>query len=98
MGIAHRLGRVLEKVTRQSGRLPDTPEYGSWLPGKSTEGQAHRRVRIQVILTVFILFANMLGIGGRCCWSPSRFRCRASSATPRCGSRGSWSRRASRWR
>ncbi len=32
--IAHRLGRVLETVTRQSGRLPDTPEYGSWLLGK----------------------------------------------------------------
>src|SRR6478672_228061 len=31
--IAHRLGRVLERVTRQSGRLPDTPEYGSWLLG-----------------------------------------------------------------
>ena len=32
--VAHRLGRVLETVTRQSGRLPDTPEYGSWLLGK----------------------------------------------------------------
>jgi hypothetical protein len=63
MSVAHRLGRVLEKVTRQSGRLPDTPEYGSWLLGKSTESQARRRVRIQVILTVFILFANVLGIG-----------------------------------
>jgi adenylate cyclase len=61
--VAHRLGRVLEKVTRQSGRLPDTPDYGSWLLGKSSESQQRRRVRIQVILTVFILGANMLGIG-----------------------------------
>jgi adenylate cyclase len=63
MSVAHRLGRILEKLTRQSGRLPDTPEYGSWLLGKSTESQAHRRIRIQVILTVFILAANILGIG-----------------------------------
>jgi class 3 adenylate cyclase len=61
--VAHRLGRVLETVTRQSGRLPDTPEFGSWLLGKSTESPARRRVRIQVILTVFILATNMLGIG-----------------------------------
>jgi adenylate cyclase len=61
--VAHRLGRVLETVTRQSGRLPDTPEYGSWLLGKTTESQARRRVRIQAILTVVILAINVLGIG-----------------------------------
>jgi adenylate cyclase len=60
--VAHRLGRVLETVTRQSGRLPTTPEYGSWLLGKVTESQARRRVRIQVILTFFILLTNLLGI------------------------------------
>ena len=82
--VAQQLGRVLEKVTRQSGRLPDTPDYGSWLLGKVSESQVRRRVRIQVILTVFILAANLLGIGvQRCCWSPSRFRRRASSATRR---------------
>src|ERR1700754_1280400 len=63
MSVAYRLGRVLEKLTRQSGRLPDAPEYGSWLLGKSTERQARRRIRIQVILTVFVLAANILGIG-----------------------------------
>ena len=63
MSVARRLGRVLEKVTRQSGRLPDTPDYGSWLLGKSSENQTRRRVRIQVILTVFILVANVIGIG-----------------------------------
>jgi adenylate cyclase len=61
--VAHRLGRVLETVTRQSGRLPETPVYGSWLLGKASESQRRRRVRIQVILTVFILFWNLLGIG-----------------------------------
>ena len=61
--VAQRLGRVLEKVTRQSGRLSETPEYGSWLLGKVSESQQRRRVRIQVILTVFILVANLLGIG-----------------------------------
>jgi hypothetical protein len=61
--VAHRLGRVLETVTRQSGRLPETPEYGSWLLGKGSESQVRRRVRIQVILTGFILAANLLGIG-----------------------------------
>src|SRR5918998_1350795 len=60
--VAHRLGRVLETVTRQSGRLPDTPEYGSWLLGKPSESQVRLRERIQVILTVFILFWNLLGV------------------------------------
>src|SRR3984957_4328734 len=60
--VAQRLGRVLEKVTRQSGRLSGTPEYGSWLLGKVSESQARRRIRIQVILTVFILGADALGI------------------------------------
>ncbi len=60
--VAHRLGRVLEAVTRQSGRLSATPEYGSWLLGKVNESQLRRRVRIQVILTLFILSTNLLGI------------------------------------
>ncbi|MCV7411866.1 hypothetical protein AWC05_14875 [Mycobacterium florentinum] len=61
--MAQRLGRVLERVTRQSGRLPETPAYGSWLLGRVSESQARRRVRIQIILTVFILAANLIGIG-----------------------------------
>lgn len=61
--VAHRLGRVLETVTRQSGRLRETPEYGSWLLGKANESQRRRRVRIQVILTVFIVGANLIGAG-----------------------------------
>jgi adenylate cyclase len=60
--VAQRLGRLLERVTRQSGRLPETPAYGSWLLGRVSESQARRRVRIQIILTVFILGANLIGI------------------------------------
>ncbi|KWX57526.1 adenylate/guanylate cyclase domain-containing protein [Mycobacterium sp. NAZ190054] len=60
--VPRRLGRVLERVTRQSGRL-GTPDYGSWLLGRPEESQGRRRIRIQVILTFFILFTNILGIG-----------------------------------
>lgn len=61
--LARRLGRLLERVTRQSGRLPKrTPAYGSWLLGRSTETASRRRVRIQVILTVFIALINLTGI------------------------------------
>ncbi len=60
--VAHRMGRVLEAVTRQSGRLATPPDYGSWLLGRQDESQTRRRVRIQVILTFFILFTNLLGI------------------------------------
>jgi adenylate cyclase len=60
--VARRLGRVLETVTRQSGRLGETPAYGSWLLGRVSESQSRRRIRIQLILTVFILTANLIGI------------------------------------
>jgi adenylate cyclase len=60
---AQRLGRVLEAVTRQSGRLPETPEYGSWLLGPVSESPRRRRVRIQFILTVVIVGINLLGVG-----------------------------------
>ena len=61
---AQRLGRILETVTRQSGRLDRTPPaYGSWLLGRPSESQGRRRVRIQVILTVFVIVANVIGIG-----------------------------------
>jgi adenylate cyclase len=62
LSAAQRLGRLLERVTRQSGRISETPDYGSWLLGRATESQTHRRVRIQVILTVFMLTTNLLGI------------------------------------
>lgn len=60
---AQRLGRVLEALTRQSGRLAETPEYGSWLLGRVSESPHRRRVRIQFILTVVIIAVNLVGIG-----------------------------------
>jgi adenylate cyclase len=59
---AQRLGRVLETVTKQSSRIPATPEFGSWILGRVSESQRRRRVRIQVILTVFVVVANLIGI------------------------------------
>lgn len=62
--LAQRLGRLLERVTRQSGHLPrGAPVFGSWLLGRETEEPQRRRVRIQVILTIFILGTNLTGIG-----------------------------------
>jgi adenylate cyclase len=61
--VAQRLGRLLERVTQQSGRLSDAPEYGSWLLGRLSENQSRRRVRIQLIITIFILATNLIGIG-----------------------------------
>lgn len=60
--VAQRLGRVLERVTRQSGRLATTPAYGSLLLGKVTESAPKRRVRIQTLLTVFMLTVNVIGV------------------------------------
>lgn len=60
---AQRLGRVLERVTKQTGRVTGTPEYGSWILGRFSETQQRRRVRIQLILTTVVLGANLLGVG-----------------------------------
>jgi adenylate cyclase len=60
--LAQRLGRVLEIVTRQSGHLSERP-YGSWILGSPSESQRRRRVRLQVLLTVFVVCANLIGIG-----------------------------------
>jgi adenylate cyclase len=59
---AQRLGRVLERVTRQSGRLQEPPAYGSLLLGRVSESQQRRRIRIQIILTVLVMAANLIGI------------------------------------
>src|ERR1700760_3295213 len=61
--MAQRLGRVLERVTRQSGRLQETPAYGSLLLGRGAENQRRRRIRIQIILTVLVVGANLIGVG-----------------------------------
>jgi adenylate cyclase len=59
--VAQRLGRVLERVTRQSGRLSRPPAYGSLLLGRPSEDPIRRRIRIQTILTVATLTANLIG-------------------------------------
>lgn len=61
--VAQRLGRVLERLTRQSGRLSRTPAYGSWLLGRVSESPRRRRIRIQLLLTVLIGLVNVVGIG-----------------------------------
>jgi adenylate cyclase len=53
----------LETVTNQSSRAEATPEYGSWILGRVSESQRRRRIRIQVILTAFVVGANLIGIG-----------------------------------
>lgn len=60
--LTQRVDRLLERATRQSGRLADTPEYGSWLLGRSTERVRHRRIRIQLLLTAALLVSNLVGI------------------------------------
>lgn len=60
--IAQRLGRVLERVTRQSGRLVATPAYGSLILGRVNESPGRRRVRIQTLVTVSLLGVNVIGI------------------------------------
>jgi adenylate cyclase len=60
--LAQRLGRLLEILTRQSGHLRPETSYGSWILGSPSESQLRRRVRLQVILTVFVLSANMIAI------------------------------------
>lgn len=60
---AQRLGRVLEKVTRQSGRLSTTSDFGSLLLGRVAESPARRRIRIQTILTALMSLVNLVGIG-----------------------------------
>lgn len=61
--LAQRLGRILERLTRQSSRLSRSPDYGSLLLGRVGESPVRRRARIQTILTVFILAMNLIGIG-----------------------------------
>ncbi|MCV7200001.1 adenylate/guanylate cyclase domain-containing protein [Mycobacterium angelicum] len=61
--MAHRLGRVLEKVTRQSGRLTETSEYGSWLLGGLSDSLPRRRRRMKLIVNSYILLSNLTGIG-----------------------------------
>ena len=79
--VAQRFGRVLKRVTRQSGRLSNTSGVGSLILGNINEKPARRRVRIRVILTLIIPTVNMVGIGVMVLLRPSRFRSPALSPT-----------------
>lgn len=61
--MAHRLGRVSETLTRQSGWLEKIPAYDSWLLSQVLESQQRRRMRIQTILTVLVGTVHLIGIG-----------------------------------
>lgn len=63
---AQRLGRVLERMTKQTGRVTETSEYGSWILGRVSESQQRRRIRIQSILTTVVLGANLIGVVVAC--------------------------------
>lgn len=60
--LAQRLGRVLERVTHQSGRLSSTPVYGSLLLGGVQEDPIARKRRIRKIMAVLLLSVNLIGI------------------------------------
>lgn len=55
--VVHRLDRVREAITPRA-----TNEYGSWLLGRVSESQRRRRIRIQLILTTFVIVANLIGV------------------------------------
>ncbi|MDC8993398.1 adenylate/guanylate cyclase domain-containing protein [Mycobacterium marinum] len=61
--VGQRLRRVFVQVIDQGDQLTEPPAYGSWLLGQVLENQRSRRIRIQVILTSVIVFANLVGIG-----------------------------------
>ncbi len=60
--MAQRLGEVRETASRQIGRPSETPAYGSWLLGQESESPQRRRARIQIVLTILIMAANLIGI------------------------------------
>jgi len=59
---ASRLERLREAITPRTS-LQATPEYGSWILGRVSESQRRRRIRIQLILTTFVIVANLIGVG-----------------------------------
>src|SRR5690625_6263681 len=86
--LARRLGAVLETLTGQGARPTSTPAYGSWLLGRVSEPQPRRRVRLQAILTIFIVAANLLGIGVAMLLVAVAFPVRSEEHTSELQSRG----------
>ncbi|KZS83838.1 Adenylate cyclase 2 [Mycobacterium persicum] len=60
--VAQRLDRVLDKVTRWYRWPSETPAYGSRLLGRASESQQRQRIRIQVMMSVTILAAQLVGV------------------------------------
>jgi len=56
-----RLERLREAINPRTS-LQATPEYGSWILGRVSESQRRRRIRIQLILTTFVVGANLIGV------------------------------------
>lgn len=61
--MSRRMGRTLSSLTGQTGRLETGNGYGSWVLGSYGESTLLQRVRIQLILTVFVVVANLIGVG-----------------------------------
>lgn len=60
--VSRRVGRALAAITGQTGRLEAGDGYGSWLLGRYDESTLVQRIRIQLILTVFVVAANLIGV------------------------------------
>jgi len=56
-----RMERLREAINPRTS-LQATPEYGSWILGRVSESQRRRRIRIQLILTTFVVVANLIGV------------------------------------
>ncbi|MBB4855050.1 adenylate cyclase [Mycobacteroides chelonae] len=61
--VSRRAGRALGAITGQTGNINTGNGYGSWLLGTADESTFIQRIRIQLILTVFVVAANIIGIG-----------------------------------
>lgn len=60
--VSRRVGRALAAITGQTGHLEAGNGYGSWLLGRADDSALVQRVRIQLILTVFVVVANLIGV------------------------------------
>ncbi|MBV0917336.1 adenylate/guanylate cyclase domain-containing protein [Mycobacteroides chelonae] len=60
--VSQRVGRALATITGQTGRLEAGDGYGSWLLGRYGESTLIQRIRIQLMLTVFVVAANLIGV------------------------------------
>lgn len=62
-GAAQRLTSALGTVARYGIPAPETTSYGSWLLGKRSDTERTTRIRIQAMLTLVVMAANLVGVG-----------------------------------